>query len=63
MVRKGVITGHTPTICSSANNTPLDISMGKLNISLQYTPVFPADYIRVSMVQQLVSNFSVQLGS
>lgn len=58
-LRDQKIYAFRPTICDESNNTPLDMSRGIMNISINYTPVFPADFIRVDMVRDIVSTFSV----
>lgn len=59
LLRDQRIFGFRPTICDESNNTPLDMSRGIMNISICYTPVFPADFIRVDLVRDITTTFSV----
>jgi len=61
IVRKGVIVSFNPTICNDTNNTAVSISQGKLNITVVYVPIFPADYINVTVVQTVSSSFVIDL--
>lgn len=47
------------TICGPENNTVDDMLRGILNIRIRVTPVFPADFIRVDLVRDLTSDFSL----
>jgi hypothetical protein len=58
--RQGMIYGYSPTICDESNNTPQTIATGTMNITITYTPVYPADYIHVSLVRDLTTDFSIQ---
>ena len=59
LLREERIYGFRPTICDESNNTMMDISQGRMNIKIIYTPIFPADFIRVDLVRDLTSEFSV----
>jgi hypothetical protein len=61
IVRKGVIVSYNPTVCNETNNTAISISQGKLNITVVYVPIFPADYINVTVVQTVSSSFVIDL--
>jgi hypothetical protein len=53
------IYGYQPTICDESNNTVQDMATGKLNIRITFTPVYPADFIRVQAIRDLSTEFSV----
>lgn len=57
--REDRILAFQPTVCDESNNTTRSVSTGRLNIRLTWTPVFPADYIEVHSVRDLVSEFSL----
>jgi hypothetical protein len=59
LLREQRIFGFKPTICDESNNTMRDVAQGRMNIKITYTPVFPADFIRVDLVRDLTSEFSV----
>ena len=59
LLREQRIYGFRPTICDESNNTMLDVAQGRMNVRITYTPIFPADFIRVDMVRDLTSEFSV----
>ena len=58
--REEKIYSWTPTICDESNNSIQAISSGKLNVRLTFTPIYPADFIRVNVVRELTTEFSVQ---
>jgi hypothetical protein len=60
LLREQRIFGFQPSICDESNNTITDVAQGRMNIKITYTPVFPADFIRVDLVRDLTSEFSVQ---
>lgn len=53
------IYGFSSTICDESNNSIQEISTGKLNIRVTFTPIYPADFIRVNLVRDLTTEFSV----
>lgn len=57
--RDEVIYAFQPTICDESNNSITEMSSGKMNIRLTYTPVYPADFIRVQVTRDLSTEFSV----
>jgi hypothetical protein len=50
---------YVPTICDERNNTEADLIRGVVNILIQGTPSFPADYIKVTDVLDLRANISL----
>lgn len=56
---RGAISSYQPTICNGSNNSSEDIARGKMNILVQWTPVFPADYINVSVIRNYSSRLSL----
>lgn len=58
-VREERLLGFRPTICNESNNKISDISKGRLNILITYTPVFPADYISIDLVRDLSTEISL----
>ncbi|EKQ70398.1 phage tail sheath protein FI [Leptolyngbyaceae cyanobacterium JSC-12] len=57
--REEKIYAWSPTICDESNNPIQDISNGRLNIRLTFTPIYPADFIRVNVVRDLTTEFSI----
>lgn len=57
--REERIYGFSSTICDESNNTIGDISTGKLNLRVTFTPIYPADFVRVSLVRDLTTEFSL----
>lgn len=51
---KGEIYDYMPTVCDDTNNTPETIAARMLNIKVRVRPVYPADYVDVS-IQRLLS--------
>lgn len=58
---EGRISGFVPTIADSSNNTALTISRGELNIRVVWTPVYPADYIKVTIVRDVTAELTLAL--
>jgi hypothetical protein len=57
--REDRIYSFSPTVCDESNNSLQEISSGKLNIRITFTPIYPADFIRVNVVRDLTTEFSV----
>jgi hypothetical protein len=57
----GLIQSFTPTICSEQNNTTEDVARGRLNVAINYIPIFPADYINVNLTRTFTNEFSINL--
>jgi len=49
-----------PTICDESNNSIEDVTNGRMNVHLTYTPVFPADYIIVEVRRDLSTDLTLQ---
>lgn len=49
-----------PTICDESNNSIADVTSGRMNIHLTYTPVYPADYIIVELRRDLSTDLTLQ---
>jgi hypothetical protein len=62
LLREQQIFSFTPTICDASNNSPEDRAQRRLNISIAYTPVYPADYINVSLRQIVNEQISIITG-
>lgn len=60
--RDGWLTRIGPTICSDANNSPIDQQEGRLNVQIIFTPTFPADKILVDTVVDLTETLTLQTG-
>jgi phage tail sheath protein FI len=60
-MRNGAIYRYAPTVCNRSNNTVADMSQGILNIRITITPVYPADFIRVSLINDITENFNLTL--
>ena len=60
LTRENRISSFRNTICNESNNTPSTISQGILNIALLYTPVYPADFIRVSVTREIADSLTLQ---
>lgn len=58
-LRNGEILGYQPTVCDQSNNSIRDISAGRLNIKIEWTPVLPADYINITSHRNATSEFSI----
>lgn len=58
---QGRISGYTATVADSSNNTALSISQGQLNIRIVWTPVYPADYIRVNVIRDITAELTLSL--
>lgn len=50
---------YAPTICDERNNSEADLINGVVNILIQATPTFPADYIKVTDVLDLRANITL----
>jgi len=61
LMRKGALYRFAPTVCNRSNNTVAEMSQGILNIRITITPVYPADFIRVSLVNDITENFNLTL--
>lgn len=59
LLRDQKIYAYRPTICDESNNTPLDQSQGRMNVKITYTPVFPADFIRLDIIRDLNAEFAI----
>jgi hypothetical protein len=57
--REESIYAWSPTICDESINSISDISSGKLNIRITFTPVYPADFIKVNVIRDLTAEFSI----
>jgi phage tail sheath protein FI len=53
------IYAFSSTICDESNNPVQDISNGKLQIRLTFTPIYPADFIQVNVIRDLTTEFSI----
>jgi hypothetical protein len=62
LLREQQILTFTPTICDASNNTLEDRAQRRLNISIVYTPIYPADYINVSLRQVVNEQISLITG-
>jgi len=62
LLRDGQIFGFQPTVCDESNNSQFDASQGRLNVSVTYTPIFPADYINVTLIRDVTTEFSLSTG-
>jgi phage tail sheath protein FI len=51
-VTSGWIQNFRPTICDVSNNPLSSQTQNRLNISISYTPYFPADIIVIDVIQQ-----------
>ncbi|MGG6283675.1 phage tail sheath C-terminal domain-containing protein [Leptolyngbya sp. AN03gr2] len=60
-VRDNWIAGFRPTVCGNSNNTPETIARRELNISIFYTPIFPADYINVGIRREVNDSLTLAL--
>jgi hypothetical protein len=58
LLREQQIFSFSPTICDSSNNSPEDRARRRLNITISYTPVYPADFINVSLIQSINDQLS-----
>lgn len=58
--REERIIAYRPTLCNESNNPSNTIAQGVLNIAIFYTPVFPADYIRVNVTREIEDSLSIQ---
>jgi hypothetical protein len=58
-MRQEWLTRLAPTICGPENNTVSDMAAGILNIRIRLTPVFPADFIKVHLINDLTEDFSL----
>lgn len=58
---EGRISGFVPTVCDSSNNIPTDIAKGILNIRVVWTPVYPADFIRINIVRDVTAELTLSL--
>jgi hypothetical protein len=63
LVRNGSIASYSPTICDASNNTIQSVSSGQLNITLSFTPLYPADYIQVNLIRDLTTNLAISTSS
>ena len=57
--REEILYAFQPTICDESNNTITDMSSGRMNVRITFTPVYPADFIRVQVVRDLSTEFSL----
>lgn len=62
LLREQEIFSFSPTICDGSNNSPEDRARRRLNISISYTPLYPADYINVSLSQVINEQISIITG-
>lgn len=60
-LRRGAISGYNRTVVDGSN--PNRIAQGYLDVFIQWTPVFPADYISVDVVRTIVSQYTLQLSA
>lgn len=58
---EGRISGFVPTVCNGSNNTNLTIPKGELNIRIVWTPVYPADYIKVNIIRDVTAELTLAL--
>lgn len=58
---QGRISGYVATVVDKSNNTNKTISQGQLNIRIVWTPVYPADYIRVNIIRDVTAEFTLSL--
>lgn len=58
-VRENRIGGFRFTICNDSNNTPQTISQGILNIAIFWTPIYPADFIRVNVTREITQSLTL----
>ena len=59
-LRRGAISGANPTVINSSD--PLRIAQGYMDIIIEWSPVFPADYIDVNITRSISSSFSLFVG-
>ena len=60
LTREGRISSFRNTIVNESNNTPITISQGILNIAILYTPIYPADFIKVNVTREIADSLSLQ---
>ncbi len=62
LVRENRIAAFRFTICNNSNNTPTSIAQGILNVAIFWTPIYPADFIRVGVTREITQSltFAVQ---
>jgi hypothetical protein len=58
---QGRISGYISTVVDKSNNSNKTISQGQLNIRIVWTPVYPADYIRVNIIRDVTAEFTLSL--
>lgn len=59
LLREEQIFSFNPTICDRSNNTGEDRAQRRLNINISYTPLYPADYIRVNLKQVINEQITI----
>lgn len=60
LTRAGTIANYLPTIIDSSNNTTEDFIAGRLNVQIQFLPLYAADYIYINIVRN--SDAGIQIG-
>lgn len=58
---QGRISGYSPSVADSSNNTAKTISQGQLNIRIIWTPVYPADFIKVNIIRDVTAELTLSL--
>jgi phage tail sheath protein FI len=62
LLRNEVIANYGPSVCNDSNNTVNDFQNHILNVTITYTPLYPADFIYASVVRQLQAPITIQTG-
>lgn len=56
LARQGAVYNYN-VICDATNNTPADIALGIVNITVQFAPVEPAEFVVIT-IQQIAPQFA-----
>ena len=59
LVQSGYILSFIPALVSAANNTPNDVTSGRLNIRVSYTPFIPTDILSVNLTRNLTDSIDI----